>query len=227
VDHYFGLTRIGNPTITVEATGLDVPTPLLITTGDIDANGEIYEGLLVRLEGAEITGGTWPPEGVDGSVTIDDGSGGCTMFIDKDTDIDGSEEPPAQIDIVGIVTQYDPSFPYHSGYRLVPRSLGDITSQAGIDVVSGGPGLISRVLPNPSRGHLTMFFGKNATDRTKRVAFYDVAGREVASVEAGSGAATLDWNAVDARGRELPSGIYFAEVRAGDLSERIKVVLVR
>ncbi len=226
VDHYFGLTRIGSPAITVEATGLDEPEPAFITTGGVAADGEMYEGLLVRVEGAEITGGTWPAQGQDGSVTVDDGSGACTMFIDRDTDIDGSDEPSAQIDIVGVVTQYDPSFPYHSGYRLVPRSTGDISSQAGIDVVSDGPGLIGRVLPNPSRGHLRIFFGKNAGG-PKQVTFYDVTGRKVGSVSAAPGTAVLDWEAADARGRDLPSGIYFAEVTAGGLSERTKVVLVR
>lgn len=149
------------------------------------------------------------------------------MFIDEDTDIDGSPEPPAQIDIVGIVTQYDPSFPYHSGYRLVPRSTGDISSQAGIDVVSDGPGLIARVLPNPTRGHLRIFFGKSAVGAAKQIVFYDVTGREIGSVAAAPGATVLDWEAADSRGRELPSGIYFAEVEAGGLRERTKVVLVR
>jgi hypothetical protein len=227
VDQYFGLTRIGSPTITVEATGLEVPDPLLITTGEINTNGEIYEGRLVTVEGAQITGGTWPLAGQDGTVTINDGSGGCTMFIDKDTDIDGTEEPAAQIDIVGIVTQYDTSFPYHSGYRLVPRSTADISSQAGIEVPAERPGLITRVLPNPTRGNLRVFFGKQAVGDAKQITFYDVAGREVSSVSAGPGTAVLDWQAADAGGRELPSGIYFAEVKSGGRVERIKVVLVR
>jgi hypothetical protein len=227
VDDYFGLTRISSPTITVEAMGLDVPAPLLITTGDINTNGEVYEGLLVKVEGAEATGGTWPIQGQDGTLTIDDGSGGCTMFIDKDTDIDGSDTPAGQVDIVGIVAQYDPSFPYHSGYRLVPRSTGDITGQAGIGEVSGGPGLIARLLPNPTRGNLSIMFGRDGAGQTKRITFYDVAGREVGSTSAGRGVAVLSWQAVDTQGRELPPGIYFVEVRTDAQVEKAKVVLVR
>jgi hypothetical protein len=227
VDQYFGLTRIGSPTITIEATGLDVPAPLLITTGDIGTNGEVYEGLLVRVEGAGIAGGTWPPAGQDGTVTVDDGSGACTMFIDKDTDIDGTEEPSAQIDITGIVTQYDPSYPYHSGYRIVPRSTADLAPQAGIDVVSGDASVAVRVSPNPARGGLRIFFGGSLAGWAKEVVFYDVAGRVVGRASAPAGAGAMDWEAKDAHGRRLPSGIYFAAVKAGDRIEKAKVVLIR
>jgi hypothetical protein len=227
VDTYFGLTRLSSPTITVEAAGVAVPAPLLITTGDISANGEVYEGRLVKVEGAGITGGTWPIEGQDGSVTISDGSGNCTLFIDKDTDIDGSEEPAGAVDITGIVTQYDPSYPYHSGYRLVPRSKADISSQAGIEGISDVPGLIARVFPNPTWGSLRIAFGQDAVAQSKVITFYDVTGRRIASVAAERGVATADWEAVDSWGRDLPAGVYFVEVKTGARVEKAKVVLVR
>jgi hypothetical protein len=228
VDQYLGLTRIVLDSLTVAATGLDVPDPLLVTTGDISANGEIYEGLFIKVEGCSIISGTWPAEGVNGTVTIDDGSGGCTLFIDQDTDIDGSPEPTTEIDISGVVIQYDPSYPYWSGYRLAPRSLDDIdSSQAGIGDVAFGDGIISRILPNPARGHLRIIFGRAAAAGPKRVTFFDVTGRRVCEVAAEAGAEFVDWQATDSEGRPVPSGVYFASVETVVGCKSTKVVLIR
>jgi len=228
VDQSAGLTKISSPTITVEAAGLTPPEALLITTGDIDLNGETYEGSLVRVEGAVITGGTWPTAGFDGSVTVDDGSGECTLFLDADTDIPGSAEPGGEIDIVGIVTQYDTSSPYTCCYRLQPRSTADITaSSSGVDVAVVDGGIISRILPNPTKGPLRVFFGSRAVGLAKQVVFYDVEGRVVSRTAVAPDETAFEWKAVDSRGHDLPSGVYFAEVKAGASSERAKIVLIR
>lgn len=227
VDQSQGLTKLSSPTITIEATGLAVPSPLLTTTGDIEVNGEVYEGLFVKVEGCSITSGTWPGEGANGTLTIDDGSGDCTLYIDLDTDIDGSPEPEGRFDIAGIVTQYDPTFPYWSGYRLVPRSVEDILPTSGIDVIPVSPEIIARIVPNPARGSLRIMFGEVAAGGFKRVAFYDVIGRRVGRVESSPGEAFLDWQAVDSEGRNLPSGVYFATVETNSASETAKVVLIR
>jgi hypothetical protein len=228
VDQFFGLTRISsNPTLTVEATGLDVPVPLLVTTGDIEANGENYEGLFVKVLGCTLSGGTWPPEGSDGTVTVDDGSGDCTLFIDMDTNIDGSTEPATVIDIVGVVTQYDPSFPYWEGYRLTPRSLDDISTCSG--VIPGLPesGILATISPNPARGAIQVTFGTAAIDRSKQIAFYDVTGRQVSKLDAGPGDQALMWPGADHAGRQLPSGVYFVVVETDLGRQTAKVVLIR
>jgi hypothetical protein len=228
VDQFFGLTRItSNPTITVEATGLDVPEPLLITTGDIEANGEAYEGLFVKVQGCTLSGGTWPAEGSDGSVTIDDGSGDCTLFIDKDTDIDGSTEPMTAVDIVGVVSQYDPSFPYWEGYRLMPRSLDDISPSSGVTPLVADGNVLSRISPNPARGSLSIMFGGAAADVSKRIAFYDVSGRKVGELVAAPGRQSVTWDGIDRHNRPLPSGVYFVAVETDRGTQTAKVVLIR
>ncbi len=228
VDQFFGLTRIGsNPAITVEASGLDVPDPLLVTTGDIEANGETYEGLFVKVLGCTLSGGTWPAAGSDGSVTVDDGSGDCTLFIDKDTNIDGSAEPTTLIDIVGVVSQYDLSFPYWEGYRLMPRSLDDISTSAGILADLPERTALIRVLPNPARGSLQVVFSSGVIDRSKRVSIYDVAGRKVSEMVAGPGERSVMWAGADRDGRQLPSGVYFVVADTHLGRQTAKVVLVR
>jgi beta-lactamase superfamily II metal-dependent hydrolase len=227
VDLNFGLTRMSSPTIYIEVVGAGVRDTAQLTTAGIDTSGEYYEGSLVRVEGVTITGGTWPGEGSSGTLTIDDGSGECTIFIDKDTDIDGNPEPTTGIDIVGVVTQYDITFPYHSGYRLVPRSIDDIVPTAGISDLLHQASLISRVFPNPTRGRFRIVFSEQAVQSAKQIAIYDVAGRMVADTEVPAGNLFLDWNPIDANGRALASGIYFAETGIGDRSSAVKILLIR
>jgi len=228
VDQYRGLTRITSPTITVEDTGLPVPEPVLLTTAFVDSSGEDYEGSLVKVAGASITGGTWPVEGADGTLTIDDGSGNCTIFISRYTDIDGTPEPAGQLDIVGVLTQYDTSFPYFSGYRIQPRSTADIDSTtSGVPGAVRGNELIARVLPNPARGSLRLVFDAASSHADRQVAFYDLNGRKVGEGEALSGEIFFDWDAKDSGGNELASGIYFAVVTSETERATAKIVLIR
>lgn len=228
VDQFFGLTRIAsNPAITIEAGGLDVPEPLLITTGDIEANGEAYEGLFVKVQGCTLSGGTWPAAGSDGSLSIDDGSGDCTLFIDKDTDIDGSPEPMTAIDIVGVVSQYDPSFPYWEGYRLMPRSLADISTSSGIGPSVADGSVLTRISPNPASGSLEIMFGSAAADVSKRVTFYDVSGRKVGELVVAAGRQSVTWDGSGLDNEPLPSGVYFAAVETQQGRQTAKVVLIR
>jgi hypothetical protein len=230
VDEYFGLTRITSPTITAQALGVGAPEPRLLTTNEIETSGEVYEGSLVKVEGVLVTGGTWPALGYDGSVTIDDGSGGCTLFIDKDTDIDGTTQPEYSFNVTGVLTQYDTSLPYFSGYRIVPRSTADIPLSPGAGVPGLQPGLASSVHPNPanpSSGSVKVVFGTAAGMGPKRVAFYDVAGRLVREVAAPAGTAFIDWKGDDIQGKDLPSGIYFVVIASSAGEETAKIVLVR
>jgi competence protein ComEC len=228
VDQYRGLTRITSPTITVEASGLPVPEPVILTTAFIDSSGEAYEGSLVKIVGASITGGTWPGEGADGTVTVDDGTGNCNVYISRYTDIDGTPEPDGELDIVGVLTQDDSTIPYFSGYRVEPRSTADIDSTtSGVPVTTPEPALIAGVLPNPARGSLRLVFGAGGVSSAGQVALYDLNGRKVGEGAFKAGDLFFDWDAVDPGGRELASGIYFAVVTAGERRDTAKIVLIR
>jgi hypothetical protein len=129
VSFYNGLTEISTPslTITINSSGNPTPDPILLTTGDFNVNGENYESCLIGFTCVTFVGGTWPAEGSNSAVFVDDGSGEAQMFIDRDTDIDGSPEPTAPFSAIGVGGQYDSTEPYTEGYQLTPRSLADIT----------------------------------------------------------------------------------------------------
>ena len=127
--HYNGLTEISNPDlqVTILSSGNPVDDPGTITTGELAMNGEQYEACLIRIECATIVEGTWPAEGSNSNLTIDDGTGPVTLRIDKETNIDGTPQPTGPITIVGVAYQFDSSVPHTEGYQILPRSLDDIT----------------------------------------------------------------------------------------------------
>jgi beta-lactamase superfamily II metal-dependent hydrolase len=227
VDQYNGLTRITSPTIYIEAVGIGEPDPAPVTTGDIDTDGESYEGSLVKITQCAITDGTWPGEGSNGILTIDDGTGECTLFIDKDTDVDGSTPPDSTFDLVGIVTQQDPSWPYLSGHRIVPRSTDDVGPSAGVVTGLVGHPAFASVFPNPVRGSLRIAFSADAAPERKLITLYDTAGRRLGEAEALPGERYVDIDPVDLCGHDLPSGIYFAAVRTDTRRASLKIVMIR
>ena len=110
----FGVTNVSSGT---------PPSPVLLTLSQL---GEAREGQLVRIDDVEITSGIIWGSG-NSTLTIDDGTP-FTLRIDGDTDIPGSNTPVSTFDIIGIVTQYDSSFPLTSGYQITPRSKADFIS---------------------------------------------------------------------------------------------------
>lgn len=142
-------TEIVMTSATVHATGLPVPPPLVLTCNQVfntwqtnsgcganPANGrEANEGRLIRINGVTWSG-TWPTPGTNGTVTLTDASGSCTLFIDKDTGVDDMSSPVGTFNLVGILKQYDTTVPLTSGYQIVPRSPGDFLF-AGPRIVDG------------------------------------------------------------------------------------------
>lgn len=126
VDFFNGKTEITDLTL-VDLGMSPVPDPVEVLTGVYNANGEDYEACLIKFCHLEIVGGDpWPDEGSNALVEIDDGSGPTNMWIDRDTDIDGTPAPAQPFAAVGLGGQYDGESPYLEGYQLTPRGLQDI-----------------------------------------------------------------------------------------------------
>jgi DNA/RNA endonuclease YhcR with UshA esterase domain len=145
ISMFYGLTEIASPSTTVLSRGRRVPDPITLTVAQLRnvANSEQWEGMLVRVNGLSITGGTWPGFGSDASITVRDSSTASTitMRIDSDTDIDGTPLPTQPFDLIAVVGQFDFSAPYDGFYQLMPRQRGDIIEASAPVVIANGPGV--------------------------------------------------------------------------------------
>ena len=144
-----------------------VPEPTILTINDISSqqwNGfEEYEGLLVRINNVTISGsGNF----ANTNYNITDATGTLTsgLRIDNDvTSIIGSQIPSGQVDIIGILGQYDTSSPYSSGYQLQPRFIQDI-------VYDGAPLILTPVYAsNINTSSFTVYFNtaRNGNSQVK------------------------------------------------------------
>ncbi len=236
VNNFQGMTFLDPTSITVSSAG-EPPLPAILTTNQIETGGEAWEGALVQLNEVSIVGGTWPSPGDDGAVTIDDGSGACTLFIDRDTvhdDLGAPVEPT--FSVRGLVMQSDDSFPYFEGYRVVPRFATDLFQIEGVGVAelpshdSIARSRLHPNRPNPFRPSTAIFFDvAGEASGPVEVAVFDVGGRRVKTLVDGPldpGQYELRWDGRDDSGSRLASGVYFLRLEtSGGRDSRKMTVL--
>ncbi len=130
LSYYNGVLEIvpSNPAdIVVNSTGNELPAPVSLTLAGLLADAETYEAMLIQVDSVSITDGTWPDPGSNANLTVTDPSGATlTMRVDKDTDVDESEQPLGVFLLTAVVSQYDGTPPYDEGYQVFPRFATDI-----------------------------------------------------------------------------------------------------
>ncbi len=198
--------------------------PQTVTLTQLAADGEIWEGRLVKVTNARIVSGSYPPLNTSGNLTIEDGGGSFALRIDGDTDIDGQPTPTQRIDIVGIVNQFDSTLPYTEGYQLLPRRLADITTATNTVAEQGESPRAFRLeqnYPNPfasSAFTALHFVLPNAAN--VRLEIYNVLGERVAlfqNEQFNAGAHAFEWDGRDQFGTAVASGVYFYRLDAEEL----------
>jgi hypothetical protein len=209
------------------------PEPVLMNCHTLNLSGETYEGRLAKLECVTIVGGNpWPAQGQDANITVADGSGLCAIRIDKDTDIDGTQEPQAPITVIGIVIQRDSTSPFTENYGLLPRAYSDISICSSADI---SPVLSERDLrlvgcyPNPFNSTVRISFAV-AHAAVVSVRIFDLLGREIekASFSAPSpGEYGYTWNGTNATGEAIGTGLYFVRAQSGSETATGKLLLVK
>lgn len=120
------------------------------------------------------------------------------------------------------------------GYRLVIRSAQGEESTLETWVSVPGEAVpkalrFDNARPNPSSGPVTFQYGTPRPGRV-RLSVYDVRGRLVAALfdqDVAAGWRSAVWSGRDRRGREVPSGIYFASLEQGGVVEIRKVIVAR
>jgi hypothetical protein len=209
------------------------PEPILMNCHTISLSGETYEGMLAKIECVTIVGGdAWPAEGQDATITVVDGSGLCTIRIDKDTDIDGRPEPEVPITVVGIVIQHDSTSPFTENYSLLPRAYSDISTCSSADV-SPAPRQRSLRLtgcfPNPFNASVRISFGV-ARPGAVSLTIFDLLGREVAKTSilaSGPGEYGYTWDGRNLAGEAVSAGLYFIQAKSGTERAVGKILLVK
>lgn len=138
VAHFNGLTEISNASIVTFHSAGNLAyfnEPVIRTCRQVTDSTfsfvtarEDLESQLIRINNVTVTGGTWPATctGANTTLTITDATGSTTLFIDKDTAVCGSGNPSGPFDVIGILTQFDTTAPYVSGYQIKPRFVSDI-----------------------------------------------------------------------------------------------------
>jgi hypothetical protein len=127
VGAYNGLTQIQNSVVINDLGFVGEPTPVTTTLADLNLAPESYEAQLLLIEDVTLVDPeNWPLEGDFATVSVQQGAETFDMYIDRDTNIDGSTAPAAPFDLVAIVSQYDSAMPWDEGYNLSPRMLDDV-----------------------------------------------------------------------------------------------------
>jgi hypothetical protein len=78
--------------------------------------------------------------------------------------------------------------------------------------------------PNPSNSNLWISI---ESQEPGSIVIYDILGRVIAELEYQSGSNLIQWDATDALGNKVSSGIYFARARAPHESETIKLLYLK
>jgi len=150
VAQYNGLTELGTTqgevTFVNHGPGSALPDPLVITCADLNGSfqpdySEPNESRLVRINGLSIVSGTWPvvPSGGNSFIDVTDGTDTILLFIDTDSEVNGSPEPAGSFDCIGVLKQYDSTSPYTDGYELSPRYIDDVVNEIPGPPILGTP----------------------------------------------------------------------------------------
>ncbi len=105
-----------------------VISPKTISIDELSKNGEMYESMVVTIDGvapAPTNKATWPAAGSNASFKIWDGYSTLSMYIDKDTELDGMTEPTYPVNVTGVVGQFSSATPPLGGYEIEPVVYSD------------------------------------------------------------------------------------------------------
>lgn len=124
-----GMTYLKDPgAIIVLAQNQPLPEPLPLTCAEVAGTfgadlAEPNEGRLIRVNAVHVTGAN------SDIYTVSDATGSIQLYLDPDARL--PQLPDGPFDIIGLLTQYDPSVrpPKKAGYRIMPRFSRDIISR--------------------------------------------------------------------------------------------------
>ena len=108
-----------------------LPAPQLLTPNEL---GEDVEGMLVRVNGCQFTGGGTFPSGTSTFSSIGQNA---PIYLWNGHSLVGDPVPGGLVDLIGICSQYDTGNPPVGGYQVLPRGSGDLVPSTTINLTSG------------------------------------------------------------------------------------------
>jgi predicted extracellular nuclease len=118
---YRGKVELTSPQIEWKDSNHVVPAPTPLTCNQMNHTRSKL-GSLVVLHGVSSTSLL-----VSGSTTLVDTSGSAELYPNSTTDVNGFVMVQDTFSLIGILSQYDASAPYNSGYEIVPRWRTDFS----------------------------------------------------------------------------------------------------
>ncbi|MCE1190082.1 MAG: T9SS type A sorting domain-containing protein [Ignavibacteria bacterium] len=131
VVNYNGLTEINPVNTFTKLDSNQTVTPAVVTIPQVVGqtwNGlEQYEGSLIQIKNVTLLNpvATWA---ANTNYTLKNGTDTLSVRITTGTSLVGLTAPTGTFDIVGVLSQYKVGAPYSTGYQLLPRVSGDITT---------------------------------------------------------------------------------------------------
>ena len=209
------------------STGNPTPDPIVLTIAQYLSDPETYEGSLVELTTLTMVGGTWPSPGSHAIVQISDGLDTLDMSINRYTDIDNNPEPTWPRDIIGVGIQNTFSTPPNDGYKLLPRFYSDFLLPSDVVLEENSAPVdfaLQQNFPNPFNPSTKIKYSVPHSSNVV-IKVFDILGNEIetlVSEQKAIGTFEITWYA-----EQLPSGIYFFRLKAGDFIETKKMVLLK
>jgi hypothetical protein len=239
VKNGFFYTFSGRKNIEVQSNQVEIlgtpgmPAPRIVTIQGYKTNQAAIEGQYIGISSASLKSGTWPAAGANGTVYLSDGSTGATdslaMFIDLDTDIDGSPVPTSPFDILGVATQFQATGQPQGTPQIQPSARADFRPAGTVSVAERKTVISPEIFtlrqnyPNPFNPVTNIGFVLGRT-QTARLAVYDIMGREVAVLFNGQAEAGKLYQ-LSFDGANQTSGIYFYRLQSSERTQIRKMVL--
>jgi len=129
---------------------------------------------------------------------------------------------------LGIHTTGDPNPFGLVGLEIVP-GIGSVATGIGAPALVAASVLTMNALPNPSSRGTALYYELPAAGPVK-LQIFDVSGRRVRTIVDATqtaGGHHVDWDALNERGRRVPTGIYFARLDLGTVTASRKLTLIR
>ena len=222
VGEYYGFTQISNVAdVTINTTGNDVPTAMVLTTGSLS---EAYEGMLVKISG-ECTAVSMDPGDDRWAFKVDDGSGDALVDDQLFSDAEDEATLGETYDVVGPVNYY------YSNFTVNPRDAADVVGVVlaldGIDLPNNFA--LHNNYPNPFNPVTNITYDIPEVTQVK-IDIYNISGQKISTLAQGQhepGRYRIQWNATNNYGKPLSSGMYIYRIRAGNFVSVKKLILMK